>query len=220
MSMRFVPHFRVTPKIKKMVAEIEARKCSCKKTSRSEEKKYFEKIEKMSSDSHEVGDYMRAYDKVIAWAKGNRPITEPLIKELHAAILGKNRASSYRRGQNAIYDPTKTDILYLPPPHRYLPSLMKELVAWIESSQYPPPITAAVCHIGINTIHPYYDGNGRLARLLTKLILMKAGYPMTLIEKFYYNDLDRYYEALNLADSLTSWISYFCEGILYSYRKK
>ncbi len=218
--MRFVPHFRVTPKIKRMVAEIEKLQHLGKNTTRAEEKKYFEKIEKMSSDSHIVSDYMRAYDKVVVWAREKRPITEALIKELHAAIMGKKRASAYRRGQNAIYDPTKTDILYLPPHHRYLASLMKELVEWLESSCYPAPITAAVCHIGINTIHPYYDGNGRLARLLTKLILMQAGYKKTLIEEFYYKDLDRYYEALDLQHSLTSWLSYFCEGMLYSYRKK
>jgi len=57
---------------------------------------------------------------------------------------------------------------------------MLNLVDWINNevskSELPVPIIAAIAHYQFATIHPYYDGNGRTARLLTNLVLHKSGY--------------------------------------------
>ena len=68
----------------------------------------------------------------------------------------------------------------MPPEAKAVPGLMSELVKWINQQLYegdlPVPVIAALAHYQFATIHPYYDGNGRTARLLANLILHKAGY--------------------------------------------
>ena len=61
----------------------------------------------------------------------------------------------------------------MPPEANDVPKLMKSLVNWINSSrdEIPCPIIAGIAHYQFATIHPYYDGNGRTARLLTTLVL-------------------------------------------------
>jgi len=220
MSTHFTPHFRLTPRIKKQLAAIDALQSVRITHVRAREKRLLEQLEEISSDKHEVVDYMKAYDQMMVWAKAKAPLTEERIKILHAYVLGNRKKSAYRRAQNAVFDETRKKIVYLPPKARYVPSLMHEFVNWIETSPYPPPITAAVCQIGLNTIHPFYDGNGRTARLLTKYILIKAGYKVPLLEEYYYKDINGYYAAIETKDTLTSWISYFCEGMISCYKKR
>ncbi len=67
---------------------------------------------------------------------------------------------------------TKRSIVYIPPVAKDVPSLMRQLVTWVnENSSLPCPLVAAIAHYQFATIHPYYDGNGRTARLITTLIL-------------------------------------------------
>ena len=76
-------------------------------------------------------------------------------------------------GQNVIRDSRSRGIVYMPPEAKDVPDLMKELVAWISSTErkeLPCPLRAGIAHYQFATIHPYYDGNGRTARLLTTLI--------------------------------------------------
>ncbi len=68
----------------------------------------------------------------------------------------------------------------------------------------PVPVIAALAHYQFATIHPYYDGNGRTARLLTTLILHKAGYGLKGIyslEEYYSRNFDGYYYALAVGGS-------------------
>ena len=77
---------------------------------------------------------------------------------------------------------------------------MHKLGEWLRntSSQLPVPLAAAVTHAWLVHIHPFADGNGRTARAVTNLLLMRAGFPVVLIRK---SDRQRYYEALREADS-------------------
>jgi Fic family protein len=112
-----------------------------------------------------------------------------------------------------------------------VPGLMGALITRInhemERANLPAPIIAAIAHYQFATIHPFYDGNGRTARLLTNLILHKFGYGLKDIyslEEYYARNLPAYYKALTIGDShnyylgreesdITDWIEYFCGGM-------
>lgn len=100
--------------------------------------------------------------------------------------------------------------------------------AWVnKQDELPAPITASIAHYQFATIHPYYDGNGRTARLLTNLVLHNAGFGLNGIyslEEYYARDLGAYYEALTIGEShnyymgrtesdITDWLEYFCSGM-------
>jgi len=100
------------------------------------------------------------------------------------------------------------------------------MVRWVKHAQkegIPPPVIAALLHYQFVTIHPFYDGNGRTARLLATFILQRDGYGLNgffSLEEHHARDLGGYYEALTVhkhhnyydgrteAD-LTSWVEYF-----------
>jgi len=179
-------------------------------------------------DVSEVRNYWNALLRVEEWALKKKPLTEELIKRLHALVeVGpRARPTPYREGQNAIKNSSTGALIYLPPEAKDIPALMASLVAWAseaERSGLPVPIIAALVHYQFVTIHPYYDGNGRTARLLATFILHKGGYGLNgffSLEEHHAKDLQGYYRALTVhphhnyyfgrseAD-LTPWLEYF-----------
>lgn len=189
-------------------------------------------------DQDEVKGYYAALDEVERLAKRQQPITESTIQKLHALVMagGKMRvkATPYRDGQNVIRDSRSKGIVYMPPEARDVPQLMQQLVAWInQSDDLPVPIKAGIAHYQFATIHPYYDGNGRTARLLTTLILHLGGYDLKglyALEEYYARGLKDYYEALTVGPShnyylgraesdITKWVGYFVEGTAVAFEK-
>ena len=144
---------------------------------------------------------------------------------------GKTRVKPtlYRDGQNAIKDSRTGSIVYLPPMAIDVAPLMKDLINWLRRSEadLPCPIRAGVTHYQFATIHPYYDGNGRVARLLATLILHLGGYDLKglySLEEYYAQDLASYYRAISVGPShnyyegraetdISSWLDYFCGGM-------
>lgn len=133
------------------------------------------------------------------------------------------RPTSYRDAQNVIRDSRNKAIVYLPPEAKDVAPLMQQLVAWISATNQPPvPLRAAIAHYQYAAVHPYYDGNGRTARLLTTLILHPGGYGLKglyALDEYYARDLKGYYEALTLGPShnyymgrveadITPWVAY------------
>ena len=132
-------------------------------------------IENRQRDSSEVNAYYKAMNYIEKSLDENVAFSEKLIQQTHNLV--ENVKSSYRDGQNAIYDNASGNIVYMPPEAKDVPILMKELVEWVNSdSQTPRIIVAALVHYQFVTIHPYYDGNGRTARLLTSFLMRKFGY--------------------------------------------
>ncbi|VAW83982.1 Fic family protein, partial [hydrothermal vent metagenome] len=189
-------------------------------------------------DEREVKNYYQALDFLDGLIKSGQAETkEPLIEErgiqtIHGLIMeGKKRPISYRDGQNVIKDSSRGSIVYMPPEAKDVPLLMAGLITWINEevskAELPVPIIAAIAHYQFATIHPYYDGNGRTARLLTSLVLHKSGYGLKGIyslEEYYATNLQAYYNALTVGDShnyyfgrieadITGWVMYFCEGM-------
>ncbi len=154
-------------------------------------------------DVSEVRNYWNALLHVEEWARKNKPLTEELIKRLHALVENGPRAkpTPYRDGQNAIKDSATGALIYRPPEAKDVPDLMAGLVQWgaeAKESGLPVPIIAGLVHYQFVTIHPYFDGNGRTARLLATFILHKGGYGLGgffSLEEHYASDIQGYYRA-------------------------
>lgn len=187
-------------------------------------------------DVLEVERYYQALQQMEKWAEGGQAITEDRIHRLHAILYSGRRSkpTPYRDGQNVIRD-SSGQIVYMPPEAGDVPGLMQELVSWIHSSsgELPVPIIAGVAHYQFETIHPFFDGNGRAGRMLTTWILYQSGYDLGkfyALEEFYADDLPRYYDALvthphhnyyfgRHEAEITPWLRYFLEGMAYVFER-
>jgi len=200
-----------------------------------EERQHFPGRER---DEKEVLGYYAALEKLEQLTATQGAVSETQIQTLHALVMAEGRKrvkpTPYRDGQNVIRDRRSRGIVYLPPEAKDVPWLMKEMVNWIAASErldFPCPIRAGIAHYQFATIHPYYDGNGRTARLLTTLILHLGGYDLKglySLEEYYAQDLSAYYEALTIGPShnfyegrvsadITKWVEYFCVGMAESF---
>lgn len=179
-------------------------------------------------DVREVRNYWNALLRVEEWAARQTPLTEDLIRQLHALVEKgpRTKPTPYRDGQNVIREAASGSLIYMPPEAKDVPGLMAALVAWVnraEKENLPTPLIAALIHYQFVTIHPYYDGNGRTARLLATFILHRGGYGLSgffSLEEHHARDLDAYYHSLAVhphhnyyegraeAD-LTAWLEYF-----------
>lgn len=189
-------------------------------------------------DENEVKDYYAALAQLEQYAAQHHPITEKIIQTLHALVMSDGRTrvapTAYREGQNVIRDGSTGAIVYMPPEAKDVPGLMRHLVSWIkENDELPCPVVAAIAHYQFATIHPYYDGNGRTARLLTTLILHLGEYDLKglySLEEYYAKNLFAYYRAISVGPShnyyfgraesdITGWIDYFIEGMATAFEK-
>lgn len=183
-------------------------------------------------DVREVQHYWQALLWVEAQAARKAPLTEAFIKTLHAKVEHGARAAPtpYRDGQNVIRDSITRDIVYLPPEAKDVPALMSGLTQWValaERERLPVPIIAGLAHYQLVTIHPYFDGNGRTARLLATFLLVRGGYGLNgyiSIEEHHARDLDRYYAALvthphhnyyegRAEAEVTDWLAYYLQTL-------
>lgn len=140
----------------------------------------------------------------------SRPITESDVRQIHALVLQgiHEDAGKYRTVPVEIsgssYEPTSPE---------KIGSEMERYGSWLSEVSIPGAsefatvnglLYAAVAHTWFVTVHPFVDGNGRVARLVMNLILMRYGYPIAIILK---EDRLRYYDALE--DSQSSDLSAF-----------
>lgn len=182
-------------------------------------------------DVGEVKNYWTALLRVEEWAARRIPLSEELIQRLHGLVERGTRArpSRYRDGQNSIRDETGA-LVYLPPEARDVPGLMAGLEDWVRRAgeeDLPVPILAGLAHYQLVTIHPYYDGNGRTARLLATFLLHRGGYGLQgffSLEEHHARDLAAYYRSLathphhnyyegRASADLTPWLQYFLQTL-------
>lgn len=188
-------------------------------------------------DEREVRNYFKALEYVEEQLKKKSKITEKLVQTIHSLVLtGSKRATPYREGQNVIRDGASGGIVYMPPEAQDVSPMMKRLLDWvnkeIDKKELPAPILSGLVHYQFATIHPYYDGNGRTARLFTTLLLHKMGYDMKGIyslEEYYAKNLQGYYKALTIGKShnyyggraeadVTPFLDYFLGGMAISFK--
>jgi Fic family protein len=87
-------------------------------------------------------------------------------------FAGKLRDRQNWIGGNA-YNPGRAD--FVPPPREQVRNLMNDLVAFMNRSDLPPAVQAAITHAQFETIHPFADGNGRVGRALIHVVLRRRG---------------------------------------------
>ena len=183
------------------------------------------KVTAQEKEIKEVENYNKALGSVekLARQKGFE-ISEQTIKDIHTKLLkdiNNEIAGQYRTRQVYVGD-------YLPPEHAKVPTLVQELVSWINNPQpkdLSPILYVGIAHYQLVAIHPFEDGNGRTTRLLTTLMLIQNGYDMISFfapESYYNRDRKAYYKALSSADKyrtsgypdLSRWLEYFIFGML------
>lgn len=149
--------------------------------------------------------------------RSDKPILLHDIRQIHTLILrgiDNENAGAYRK---VIVEISGSD--YKPPEPHDVSHQMQEFTEWLEHATGNTDLsgrevieTAAACHAWFAQIHPFVDGNGRTARILMNLVLMRAGYPIALITR---EDRSRYYDALeeSQVSDLTAFISLIIECI-------
>ena len=152
-------------------------------------------------------------------AKEQQPLTETFIRQLHQVLLREDytvyrelpngiqtsytvHAGCYKTRPNSVITPTGERFEYASPEET--PALMGDLVNWFneaeQSGQYTPAQLAALFHYRYIRIHPFEDGNGRIARLLVNYILLRQNYPMVVVLS---RKKQSYLKALGEADKNT-----------------
>lgn len=101
----------------------------------------------------------------------------------------------------AVYDSKTGNPDYIPPEYSDVPGLLDELIEYVNTTDDHPLIVAAVVHYQLVTIHPFEDGNGRTARLLSGYIMDLNGYGFNGIgslEEYFAYDVDEYYDSIQM----------------------
>ena len=128
-------------------------------------------------DHLEAVDHARALEWVIDIASGNPGrLTEADIRNLHYLVVAQSKpgiAGRYADGPRYVNNSVG---LHAFPPHVEVPALMQGFVRWLDNESDTPQ-KAFDAHRQFVAIHPFNDGNGRTARLLMNLILIRGGYP-------------------------------------------
>ena len=148
-------------------------------------------------DHLEAIDHYDAIRYVRELARQTVPVTESDIRSLHNLVVQRSRPEiAGRYADLARYVRTETGRHTFPSPAE-IPALMDDLAAWLRTAP-GTPTTAFTAHRRLVDIHPFNDGNGRVARLLMNLILIRAGYPPVPIRP---EDRPAYIRALQEAQS-------------------
>jgi Fic family protein len=144
----------------------------------------------------EATNHAAAYTLMAELAEATTPLTLAAILELHRLVTDRilDEPGQFRRGAVSIRGSA-----LVPPPAREVPALMETWLAWLdgEGRRYEPVTRAVIAHHGFLAVHPFLDGNGRTARLLLNLLLIRDGFPPALLLQEWRHG---YLEALAQAD--------------------
>ena len=125
------------------------------------------------------------------------------IRSMHYMMLSYNlrkHPGRWRPGPMYVRNEQKQEIVYEAPPASEVPDLMGELIQSLESDDIPRLVHAAMAHLNLVMIHPFSDGNGRMARCLQTLILARSGViekQFCSIEEWLGRHTAEYYEVLS-----------------------
>ena len=172
--------------------------------------------EAIDSDPHkhflkpeqEVRNYFLALNLLEEKLKKKEPFSKDMILEVQAIVeKGASKEKIGLRGPMppgilfAVYDSETGVPEYIPPEYADIPALLDELVEYVNTTDDHPLIIAAIVHYQLVTIHPFEDGNGRTARLMSGYILDYYGYGFNGIgslEEYFAYAPDEYYAALQM----------------------
>ncbi len=156
----------------------------------------------------EIRNYFLALGLLEKKVKEKEPFSKELILEVQALVeKGAPKEKIGLRGEMppgvlfAVYDSETGNPEYIPPLFSEVPALLDELVEYVNTTDDHPLIISAVVHYQLVTIHPFEDGNGRTARLVSGYILDLLGYGfggIGSLEEYFAYDIDEYYNSLQM----------------------
>jgi len=180
-------------------------------------------------DIQEVINYRKVIEYISQWEDPNfnKEITESVIKHIHSIvvdkILPKEKQGEYRSSQVVIKNSYTGHVSFRPPPSALVPIQIRELLEFLgskESNDVHSVLKSGIVHFEFVRIHPFVDGNGRVGRALSTLILFEEGYDIRRffsLEEYYDKNASKYYQALQSVEKndndLTLWLDYFTEGL-------
>jgi len=178
------------------------------------------------NDEKELLNYKKAMDFISKYLGKGDPVSEGIIRELHKILVKRVRGEradpgNYRKIQNYVVNSRTHEVVYAPPAPLEVPHLMREFMEWInKADDVSPVLVAGIAQFQFVHIHPFIDGNGRTARLLSTLILYKTGYDfkrLFTISEYYDKNRPAYYQAIqsvrNNSMDMTAWLEYFVDGL-------
>jgi Fic family protein len=133
-------------------------------------------------DTVEIRNLLALMPDLYGWAREAVSVDELLIREMNKRVLDGVPGTEtltpgeYRRGQNYVQGAGGRTV-YTPPESGDVPDLMRQLAEWMRlgSSGLPPILVAGVAHLEFVAIHPFWDGNGRVARALSTYVMYGGG---------------------------------------------
>lgn len=155
-----------------------------------------------------------------------------LVLDIHEKVtedlLSKEKVGSYRNSPVVVINPKTGETVYLTPDIKDVEPLMNSLLVYIDENRegVDPVILAGLFHKQFVIIHPFADGNGRTARLLTKLLLANMGldtFNLFSFENYYNKDVAKYFQNVGefgdyyeIKENIdfTEWLEYFTDGII------
>ena len=183
-------------------------------------------------DSQEVVGYFNVLD-LINQSFDTIKITESNIKSLHNQLLRLSKKDEWHRGAykqhtNAVEanfpDGTRQIIFRTTEPGIATEDAMRALIEWYENEdEVHPLIKVAAFAYDFVSIHPFQDGNGRLTRLMTTMLLMKAGYEWIQYASFEHeieNNKKAYYQSLRTCqaqrpnEDISEWVRFFMQSLV------
>ncbi|MEI6715838.1 MAG: Fic family protein [Verrucomicrobiota bacterium] len=193
-------------------------------------------------DEQEVAGYAEVMETIFhAWA--DIPMTESHIKQLHRDLLRYSEKDERHRGE---YKTVRNDVGAFDAEGRMIgivfetatpfdtPRRMQELITWTrevrELGRLHPLLITAIFTVVFLEIHPFQDGNGRLSRVLTTLLLLQSGYayvPYSSLESVIENSKEGYYLALRQtqgtirtkAPNWQPWLLFFLRSLQQQKRR-
>lgn len=183
------------------------------------------KIVGRERDIQEVLNYRNVIKFIEEYS--NSVLTDDAIKHVHELtvyrLLAPEATGDYRKTQVVVKNSQTGEITFRPPPAIEVQFLIQSFLEWLNKTtgdELHAALKAAVTHYELVRIHPFLDGNGRVARASALLVLFKEGYDVKRffsLEEHYDRDPIHYYEALQEVGrrngDLTAWLEYFTEGL-------
>lgn len=180
----------------------------------------------------EVLNYNKALEHLDALLKKPKPVSAQFVCSTQSIVveglIDEKNNGKFRADPVVVNDPRKRKIACIPPNAADAVSLMEELVQYLEEEykNIDPLILAGIFHKQFVIIHPFMDGNGRTARLVTKYLLARMGldtFRLFSFENYYNQNVTKYFTSVGVygdyydiapAVDFTDWLIYFTDGII------
>lgn len=190
-----------------------------------------------SKSEKEVKNYFLVLNHIFVLAKKYAPITIDLTMDLHKELMDglvKKGLGQFRNGEVFIGHRNSKEIVvkHSPPYHtvKEIKHALTQLYNWVaqDADLLHPLLKAGILHHQFVFLHPFFDGNGRIARILTSYFLLLKKYEVVryfIMDDYYDIDRTQYSDKLHTADlpagrqgsgDKTEWLEYFLEGIAFS----